>query len=111
MPVSRCGEPLCEPLHQMAQVVSAQLLALADGAVRLRELVSRCEMLGAALLRGRRGELVDEGVEPIARRHGCPRCEVRERAVDAMPERLPAVLLDAPGRRGCRLGLTLPVAF
>src|SRR4051794_2608336 len=102
MPVSRRGEPLCEPPHQMAQVAISELFALAGGAVRLRQLVGLCEVRCAALLRRGRTELVEERVEAVAGGDGRSRLEVRQRAVDAVPQRLPAVLLDAPG--GCRGG-------
>src|SRR4051794_18320626 len=84
----------------MAQTASFEPLALAHGAVLLHEGACCLEMLGRALLRRGRLELIEERVEALARRLRGPGLEVRERPFEAVPQRLPAVLLDAPGRGG-----------
>src|SRR3954454_25115843 len=85
MPVTRAGEPTCEPLHQMAQTPAFELLPLLVGTVGVRQIVRLAQMIRAVLRVRHRRDLFEQRVEALARGCGRAGLEVGEGAVRAVP--------------------------
>src|SRR5215213_8661051 len=98
--LSRSREPaLREPLDQSARPTPRGDRPLAHRAVLLDQLARASELPGATDLGRGRLELVEQAAQALACGPPLAAPEVRERALDPVAQRRPAILGDPPARR------------